>query len=225
MPYTTPTVSDFKAQFARDFPYAVPAFGAAGRVTLTGGVVTVVSLLAGGRGYLTPPAVALIDKAGAGAVVTATIASGAVTGFAVGAGGTGYVAPTLNITGGAGDESDKTRVQDADITGAIFDASFNVNQQLFGDQAHWGRAFLYLTAHNLVERLRAAGEGVRSQFSWLIEDKGVADVKVKYSIPPNILKNPFLASISTTRYGARYLEIVTPLLCGNMMTMHRRTIP
>lgn len=225
MPFTIPTVSDFKGQFARDFPYAVPAFGAAGFITVVGGVIVTVGLTAPGRGYTTPPVVAVLDPTGGGATVTATVANGGVTGFAVGAGGSGYTAPTLLITGGAGDNTDQTRVTDDDVAGAILDAQFNVNQALFGDQQTWARAFLYLAAHCLVERLLAAGEGVRSRFAWLTASKTVGDLSESFQIPEQILQSPFLASVSKTRHGARYLEIISPLLVGNMGTHFRQTPP
>lgn len=225
MGYSPPTIDDFKAQFARDFPFAVPSYGARGLAAVVSGGIASVTLTAPGTGYSTAPAVAVTDKTGTGVVVAATIANGAVTGFTVSAAGTGYVAPTIVVSGGSGSATDDKRIMDADITGALLDASFNVNGSLFADQARYTRASCYLAAHCLVERLRAAGEGMRSQFSWLVEDKGAGDVKVKYAIPPSILKSPFLAAISTTRYGARYLEIVTPLLVGNMAAFHRQTIP
>lgn len=225
MAFTTPTVDDFKSQFARDFPFAVPCFGAAGNITVTGGVIGPIGLAAPGIGYITPPQVAVIDPTGSGAIVTATVANGGVTGFVVAAGGTNYTNPTLLIVGGAGSATDKSRVMDADIAGAIQDASFNVNQDLFDTQANWARAFLFLAAHNMVERLLAAGEGLRSRYSWLVNAKSVGDLSESYTIPENILQSAFLASISKTRYGARYLEIISPLLVGNMMTNFRSSLP
>lgn len=225
MAFTTPTVSDFKAQFARDFPYAVPAFGAAGSLTVVAGVITAIGLAAPGQGYLTAPSVAVVDPTGGGAVVTATVANGAVTGFVVAGGGAGYTAPSLLVTGGAGDNSDLKRVTDSDIAGAIQDAAFNVNQALFDTQANWARAFLYLAAHNLVQRVLTFGEGIRSRGTWLENSKAVGDVSASFTIPASILESPFLALISKTGYGLRYLEIVSPLLVGNMQTNFRRTPP
>ena len=225
MAFTTPTVDDFKAQFARDFPFAVPCYGAQGNITVTGGVIGPIGVAAGGIGYLQAPTVAVIDPTGSGAVVTATVANGVVTGFVVGNGGTGYTAPQLVITGGAGSATDASRVTDADIAGAIVDASFNINQGLFDTQANWARAFLFYAAHCMVERLLAAGEGLRSRYSWLVNAKSVGDLAESYTIPENILQSAFLSSISKTRYGARYLEIISPLLVGNMMTNFRITPP
>jgi len=87
VPFTIPTVSDFKSQFTRDFPYAVPAYGAVGTATIDiSGHVTSISLGAGGFGYATVPTVivgAAPGDLGTGATATATIAGGQVTGFTV----------------------------------------------------------------------------------------------------------------------------------------------
>lgn len=228
MSFTIPTVDDFKAQFDRDFPFAVPSFGAAGLLTVAGGVITVAALAAGGQGYTTPPAVSVIDAGtppGTGAAIAATVANGGVTGFVIANGGSGYLAPTLALSGGSGDNSDRTRVRDYDIQQAIQGALFNVNQCLFADQASWAYAFGFLAAHNLVERMLAAGEGLRSRFNWMVTGKSAGDLSESFSIPDNIMQSSFLASLSKTRYGARYLEIISPLLIGNMLTTFRQTPP
>lgn len=225
MAFTTPGIDDFKSQFARDFPFAVPSFGAAGNITVVAGVITAIGLKAPGIGYTAAPKVSVIDPTGGGAVVTATVANGGVTGFAVAPGGTLYTGPSLLITGGSGDNTDLSRVTDADITTAILDAGYNVNQDLFDTQANWANAYGYLTAHCLVERLLAAGEGLKSRFSWLVNSKTAGDLSESYTIPQSVLDSPFLSSISKTRYGARYLEIISPLLVGNMQTNFRQSAP
>lgn len=227
MAFTTPTVSDFKAQFARDFPYSVPAYGAAGLAVVAAGVITAINLAAGGFGYTDAPAVAISDAAGpgAGATANATIANGAVTGFVVTAGGTGYVQPVIAITGGAGSEGDLTNVRDADITGAMQDALFNVNASIFATQADWARAFLYYAAHCLVRNFLASAQGLRSQFNWLAASKAAGALSQSFVIPDQIKDSPFLSLLSTTGYGERYLEIVSPFLVGNMTTGFRKTPP
>src|SRR4051812_13168425 len=128
MGFVRPSVSAFKAQFRRDFPYAVPAYGAAGTVTKVNGVITAIAVALAGFGYQSAPTVTVEDPTGTGATVTATVAGGKVTGFVVGAGGTGYSAPTLVITGGSGSETNLDLVIDEDIVGAQLDASFNMNE-------------------------------------------------------------------------------------------------
>lgn len=203
----------------------MPAWGAAGTLTLVSGVITAIALSSGGFGYQNAPTVAVVDESGTGATVTATVAKGKVTAFTVGAGGTGYTAPRLVVTGGAGDDSDIKLVRDADVEGAQETALFNTNQDLFDSEGAWFRAFNLLTAHYLVEILLAAGEGLASQYNWLTSSKKVGDVAEAYSIPKRIMEDMTLATFSKTRYGALYLSIIGPLIIGNMQTNFRRTPP
>ena len=230
MPFTIPTVSDFKSQFSRDFPYAVPAYGASGIASINiSGVVTSISLGAGGFGYATVPTVivgAAPGDLGTGATATASIAGGQVTGFTVTNGGSNYgQPPIITITGGAGDPSDLSKVTDNDISGAIFDAQFNINQALFPTQQFFSRAFLYLAAHQLVEKLLAAQEGMGSQYSWLTVSKSIDSVTEGFQIPERIAQDPMLSHFSKTRYGAMYLQIITPQLIGNVFVAFRETLP
>jgi len=230
VPFTIPTVSDFKSQFSRDFPYAVPAYGASGIASINiSGVVTSISLGAGGFGYATVPTVivgAAPGDLGTGATVTASIAGGQVTGFTVTNGGSNYgQPPIITITGGAGDPSDLSKVTDNDISGAIFDAQFNINQALFPTQQFFSRAFLYLAAHQLVEKLLAAQEGMGSQYSWLTVSKSIDSVTEGFQIPERIAQDPMLSHFSKTRYGAMYLQIISPQLIANVFVAFRETLP
>lgn len=226
MSYRLPTVSQFKSQFSRDFPYAIPAYGAELRLTLTAGVVTAVSVLKGGQGYKTTPALTVESKSGQDAVLAATIANGAVTAVAITDGGSGYSSDArVIVSGGAGDGTNDKYVMDSDIEGAIFDASFNVSQALFDGEPQFQRAFNYLAAHNLVEKLLAAGEGLVSQYNWLTASKSVGSLQESFQIPERISKDPMLSAYSKTRYGAMYLQIISPLLIGAMFTSYRKSLP
>jgi hypothetical protein len=218
--YSTPTVSDFKSQFPRDFPYAIAAYGAAAETFLTAGAVSSITVLAGGVGYAEAPTVVFTPQpgdTGSGASATATVANGQVTGFTAIVGGGGYLLPPLiSFVGGDGDNTNLNRVTDDDLNGAIADAGFNVSPGLFGSQAQFSRAFLYLAAHQLIEKLLMAAAGVQSRYSWLTVSKAVAGVSESFKIPAVVADNPFLANISKTRYGAMYIQIVAPLLVGNV---------
>ena len=163
MAFTIPVVDDFKAQFARDFPWAVPSFGASpGTPVLTAGVISSLLNPTVGQGYLQAPIVVISDPTGSGASITATtVAQGMVTAWTLVSGGTGYSAPVLTVVGGSGNATDPASVMDSDITGALLDAEYNVNPSFFGTQQQWSRAYCYLAAHCLVEKLLAAGEGLR----------------------------------------------------------------
>ncbi len=228
MPYALPTVAEFKAQFSRDFPYAVPAGGARADVVSAAGVVTALNLVAGGQGYKDLPTVEVVDLDpghGSGATATVTIKAGKVATITLTAGGANYSRPAVVFTGGSGDDTDPDYVQDADIAGAILDAQFNTNQALFDTQALFSRAFLYLAAHLLVDKLLMAGEGLASQYNWLTASKGVGDVSESFQIPQQIIDEPLFAGWSKTRYGAMYLQIISPLLTGNIASFHRNTLP
>lgn len=74
--------------------------GATATAAVTAGVVTGITVGAGGTGYLSAPDV-VITGAGTGATAVATIAGGIVTGIAITNGGTGYTtAPTISFAGG-----------------------------------------------------------------------------------------------------------------------------
>lgn len=218
--YSIPTVDDFKEQFPRDFPYAVQAYGATAQSTVVSGAVTAIAVVDGGAGYSSAPTVTLTPQPGdlgVGATATATVQDGSVTGFTVTSPGSGYgLTPIVSFSGGNGDNTNNKRVMDSDITGAIGDAQFNVAPGLFGTQAQFTRAFLYLAAHQLIEKLKMAAAGVQSQYGWLTAHKSVSGVSQSFKIPAVVADNPFLANISTTRYGAMYIQIVAPLLVGNI---------
>jgi hypothetical protein len=73
--------------------------GATATATVVGGVVTAITVTAGGSGYATAPTVSLTAVyGGSGATATASVGAGAVTSVAVGAGGSLYVAaPTYTM--------------------------------------------------------------------------------------------------------------------------------
>lgn len=226
MPYTTPTVSEFKSQFPRDFPYAVPAWGAVITLTLTAGVVTAVALRSGGQGYKELPTLTVESTSGSGCVLTPTILAGKVATVALTNGGSGYSSDArVIVSGGAGDDTDLSRVTDTDLQQALFAAGYNTSQALFDSQARWSYAYNYLAAHMLVEKLLAAGEGLVSQYNWLTASKSVGSMQEAFAIPDKIMKDPFLAPLSKTRYGATYLTIIAPQLCGAMFAAPRRTLP
>jgi len=74
--------------------------GAAAVATISGGVVTAITVIDGGTGYTVAPTVT-ITGVGTGATATASISGGAVSSIAVTAGGTGYTStPAVTISGG-----------------------------------------------------------------------------------------------------------------------------
>lgn len=114
-------------------------------------------------------------------------------------------------------------VMDGDITRALSEAYIGVDESLWGDNAEYQLAYLYLAAHNLVENLRASSQGIAGQYSWIESSKSVGSVSQSFSIPDNILKNPTYAMLSKTSYGAKFLEMMLPRIIGNSFTVCGRT--
>ncbi len=114
-----------------------------------------------------------------------------------------------------GDDTQLNKVRDTDIQRGLNGAAINFNAGLFADQASFQEAYLLLAAHKMVTNLLASTQGLSGQFAWLTTMKSAGGVESKYEIPDRIKNSPFLSSLSLTRYGAAYLEYITPYLVGN----------
>ncbi len=121
--------------------------------------------------------------------------------------------------------TDSSTVMDADINKAINLVLFTINSRLFGTQQNYTTGYLLLAAHYLVMNLRASSQGISGQYSWLQSSKGVGSVSEGLSIPQRILDNPSFAMLTKTSYGAQYLELVLPLLSGQMFTTFAEAHP
>lgn len=110
----------------------------------------------------------------------------------------------------------ESTVIDGDITLAITDSTYVINESLFDNQAEFASAFLLLAAHNLVMNLRASSQGLSGQFAWITGSKGVGSVSESYNVPTQIMENPYLAVFSKTNYGVAYVMRILPLLSGNI---------
>jgi hypothetical protein len=227
--YATPAPSDFKAQFQRDFGYAVPGFGGTAVATwVPGGAITGITITAGGARYSEPPTFTITDPAGAGATLgPAQVAKGAITvPPPVTAGGNGYIQPVVTVTGGGGDNTDLELVTDDDLNNAIQDAAiFDINQGFFATQAAFTRSFLFLAAHYLQTNIAASMEGLASQYNWLTQSKSVGDISESYEIPEWMARDPMLCDFSKTKYGAKFLTSIAPFLVGHTMALCRSSNP
>ena len=236
MPYIAPAIPDFKAQFVRDFPYAVPlsakggGSGAVVTATTNGANQSVDSLtiVNGGTGYPTTANLEiLIYGLGFGAVAKGTVVGGALTAVTIVNGGYGYaLPPTVYVAPGSADDTNEDKVTDRDIINA-FNATqnFNFSQTLFGSQAAYTFAFNLLAAHYLCETLQNAMAGISGKAEWITQAKTVGNVTESYNIPDRIMRSPYLSKLSKTTYGAQFLELVSPQLIGNMVAMHRPSLP
>jgi hypothetical protein len=119
----------------------------------------------------------------------------------------------------------KSGVTDADISKAYGQARQNLNESLFANQEMFSQGFLLIAAHYLVIDLRMASQGINGQFSWIESSKSVGSVSQSFSVPDSIMRNPYLAMLSKTNYGAKYLELILPQLYGNVSIAYGRTLP
>lgn len=122
-----------------------------------------------------------------------------------------------------GGSSDK--VTDDDIQKGIDDATAFVNEALFDSQTTFNVGFLNLSAHFMVESLRASSQGVNGSFSFLQNSRSVGSVSESIALPDRILANPEFSMLSKTNYGAKYLMLVLPGLSGQIYTVCGRTHP
>ena len=120
--------------------------------------------------------------------------------------------------------SDLTTVQDADINKAISMMENSINPRLFSNQNIYTQGALLLSAHYLVQNLRASSQGIAGKFEWLNTGKGVGAVNSQFQIPDRLLENPELAMLSSTYYGVQFLYIVLPLLTGQMFAVQGATV-
>jgi len=114
------------------------------------------------------------------------------------------------------DASTDDYVQDDDIERAFDEAEFNINQSIFSTEAQIKLAFLYVSAHYLVNDIRAASQGIESQGSFSVSARSVGRVSETYSIPQRYLDSPTFSFYTTSAYGMKYLSLVMPHLIGNV---------
>ena len=104
-------------------------------------------------------------------------------------------------------------------------AGINFNEALWSSQSQFEQAYLYLSAHYLVESLKASSQGISSQYGGNTTSKSVGNVSENYEIPDKVKNNPFFAGLYTTRYGAIYVGMLQPRIIGNVVTMRGMTTP
>jgi len=231
--FLLPTIANFKAQFARDFPFATPlakpgVVGAEATVSVNdAGNVTGLTVTNPGSN-LGPrvPAVTIYGGGGVGALATAVLTGGAVTSITVDSPGIGYVSAPYAYLSVDGDDTDVSKVTDRDIASAFTAVTqFNLTQRLVSSQAAFTYAYDLLTAHYLVTNLSASNTGLAGKGEWLTKSKMVGNVSESYDIPKRILNSPFLSKLSKTTYGAQFLELMSPSLVGNVSFAIGDTLP
>lgn len=122
-------------------------------------------------------------------------------------------------------ESDLTKVRVKDINTAFVQAAANFNEALFASQATYAESFLLLSAHFLVVNITASSQGLGGASQWTTQSKGAGNLQESFAIPPRIMRSPFLSQLSKTTYGMTYLQIILPLLSGNVGIVAGCTTP
>jgi hypothetical protein len=116
-------------------------------------------------------------------------------------------------------------VLDADIEKAFNEAKITFNQSLFSSEENVKIGFLYLTAHYLVNDLRAALKGLSGTAAFPLQSRSVGSVSESYGIPEMYLKNPVYSFYTQSAYGLKYLNLILPQLVGNVVSVMGATRP
>lgn len=116
-------------------------------------------------------------------------------------------------------------ILDQDITNAFSEAQALFNEGLWPDNQTITLAYLYLTAHYLVNDLRAASQSLNSTGSFPVTSRTVGSMSESYLVPDMYKDYPQLAFLTTTSYGMKYLSMLLPNLVGNIVAVDGGTSP
>lgn len=118
-----------------------------------------------------------------------------------------------------------TSVLPVDITNAFNLVDMAINQALWDNQTAYNIGYNYLAAHFLVLNLRASSQGINGQYNWMQNSKSVGSVSESFTIPQRVIDNPDFAQYFKTNYGAMYMQLLWPKLCGQIFTVFGHTKP
>ena len=117
-------------------------------------------------------------------------------------------------------------VLDSDIEKAYFQAKQFFNPALFDNENDLLSYICYLIAHYLVIDIQISQEGVNSTGYYIPNHTTVGDVSESYSNPTNSQGDSFiLYQLNQTRYGQKYLSLISPLLVGHFNSIRGTTTP
>lgn len=114
-------------------------------------------------------------------------------------------------------------ILDSDIEKAFNEALISFNQSLFTSDKNIQIGFLYLTAHYLVNDIRASQKGISGTGSFPVASRSVGSVSETYGIPASYLSNPNFSFYTQSAYGLKYLNMVLPMLVGNVVSVQGST--
>ena len=130
--------------------------------------------------------------------------------------GTTGIVPTTNSNWSVYADDVDNYILDEDIETAFLEAQMNFNQTLFDTDANIKIGYLYLTAHYLVNDIRAALNGVTAFGAMPVQSRSVGNVSEAYAIPEAYLNDPSLSFLTGSAYGLKYLSMIIPMLRGNV---------
>jgi hypothetical protein len=119
----------------------------------------------------------------------------------------------------------ETSVLDSDIAKAFQMTNVNISQGLFASQSSYTIGYLLLSAHYLVMSLRSSTQGLNGQYGFLESGKSVGSVSQSFAIPQRLLDNIYWSMLMKTNYGAEYLQLIMPQLCGQVGIAYGSTRP
>lgn len=124
------------------------------------------------------------------------------------------------------ESSTNTYVLDADIEKAIFQAKQFFNPNLFSTEDELLSFLVYLVAHYLVVDIQMSQEGINSTGYYIPNHVTVGDVSESYSNPTNSQgDSSIMYQLNQTRYGQKYLALVSPLMVGHFSFVGGSTTP
>lgn len=124
------------------------------------------------------------------------------------------------------DSETNVYVLDSDIEKAYFQARQFFNPALFDNENELLSYICYLIAHYLVIDIQMSQEGVNSTGYYIPNHTTVGDVSESYSNPTNSQGDSFiLYQLNQTRYGQKYLSLISPLLVGHFNSIRGTTTP
>lgn len=139
--------------------------------------------------------------------------------------GTTGILPTVTANWSVVSDDVDNYISDEDIEIAFGEAKLLFNQTLFDTDANITLGYLYLTAHYLVNDLRAGLGGISATGAFPVNSRSVGNTSESYSIPESYLKDPALSFYTSTTYGMKYLSMILPLMRGNVNAVIGATQP
>lgn len=122
-------------------------------------------------------------------------------------------------------------IMDSDISNGLNLASSVYNPELFSTvpigiapniTSEAVLAYCYAAAHFVVSSVQSVGglgkkgRGVRSQGEGMTGNKSAGGLSLSMEWPSSIKDSPMLFQMTRTTYGMQYLQILAPLLVGNV---------